>query len=707
MLNVSKELKEAFLSAEQKNLVLTFDDGTVIDNEDIASESMELEQTLCDSDELKFGKVSSACFKTKIAASTKRYKNLWFNASIGVGEYEIQLGRFKVYTDNMTSDRLYREIVAYDSLFWATNTDVTEWYNGLAFPISQKDFRDSLFAYLGIEQESVELPNDSILFHRTVNVENLTGLTVLQKLCELNAAWGVINNAGKFKYVHMRTHEHDALYPSDDLYPSDNVYPDDIYDDRLSKADYYQGSLTYEEFDVQSISKVTIREDSEDAGYSYGVDGNTCVVEGNFLLYGATAATLQTVTKNFYEYASYLDYTPSQLKCKGAPWREVGDLLRVIADKRVLTVPILNRQLNGITALNDTYIARGTETCGEVKNSPTEQLKQLQSKTNKLTRTLDETKSEIQKFETDVNGQLNSMSSTISQTAEKISFDVSKSLENYSTKEEMNSAIQVKADKISLEVGKKVGNNEVISAINQTAENISIDASKIDLRGAVTANNYFKINEDGSMESTGGKIANWDIKSDYLGSYGEAADTLFLSQNGKNAYINALNASKDCNIYAKGNFAVDTTGVAYMTNANISGVLTAGKGSSLGGFTVDEDSLFSGKWGTNTMPDVFMCTGAPGSYYVGDELVTGLAFGAGEKFGVTKNGALYSTSGNIGGFDINGSYLGGAANTGGYVVAFYPKGTPLDGTTFFLVIYKDSVYGDAVGGICLSGWRTL
>ena len=397
MIYVSNELKQAFLSAEQKSLVLTFDDGTIVDNDDIALECMELEQTLCDTDELKYGKVASACFKTKISASAKTYKNLWFNAKISVGEHEIALGRFKVYTDNMTSDRLYREIVAYDSLFWAINTDVTEWYNGLTFPITQKAFRNSLFAYLGIEQEEVELPNDSITFNRTVNAENLTGLTVLQKLCELNATWGTINNLGKFKYVRMRTHEHDALYPSDDLYPRDDLYPNDIYDDRLSKANYYQGTLKYEEYDTKPITKVTIREEADDLGYSYGSDGNTYVIEDNFLMYGASDSTLQTVAKNFYDYAQYIAYTPSQLKTKGAPWREVGDLLFVVADKRTLTVPILNRKLSGITALNDVYIAKGTETYGEVKNSFTEQLKQMQGRTNKLVRDLDGTRSEVAK----------------------------------------------------------------------------------------------------------------------------------------------------------------------------------------------------------------------------------------------------------------------------------------------------------------------
>ena len=644
MIYVSEELKQAFLSAEQKNLLLTFDDGTVIDNDDIALESMGLEQTLCDSDELKFGKIASACFKTKIKASTKIYKNLWFNASIGVGEHAIPLGRFRVYTDNMTSDRLYRNIVAYDTLFWAINTDVTEWYNGLTFPVTQKAFRDSLFEHLGIEQEVVELPNDSITFNRTVNAENLTGLTVLQKLCELNATWGTINNVGKFKYVRVRTHEHDALYPSDDLFPSDNLFPDDIYDDRLPKASYYQGTLKYEEYDTQPISKVTIREDADDLGYSYGEDGNTYVIEDNFLLYGASDSTLQTVAKNFFDYAQYIAYTPSQLKCKGAPWREVGDLLLVVADKRTLTIPILNRQLSGITALKDTYIAKGKETYGEVKNSTAEQLKQLQSRTNKLTRTLDETRSEITKVETSIKTdgrnyvlhsekeamgvisvlyhlsefrkQMNGQNTVLSFDArgknlseivieigstevaridatslllnefirftvvlpviedfsniltirggyfpttqfhtQKVKLEIGEvstdwtpapedlpgKFSEYSTTTEMRSEIKQTADEINLEVSKKVGDDEVISKINQSAEEISIEAQKINFNGMVTANENFKILEDGSMEAVGGKFSG-DITGGSINIVGKTtSDNPYFklqSPTNENKYVN-------------------------------------------------------------------------------------------------------------------------------------------------------------------------
>nr|UWG29841.1 MAG: Prophage endopeptidase tail [Bacteriophage sp.] len=79
-------------------------------------------------------------------------------------------------------------------------------------------------------------------------------------------------------------------------------------------------------------------------------------------------------------------------------------------------------------------------------------------------------------------------------------------LTEYSTTEQMNSVIKVKADAIESTVSKKVGSDEIISKINQSAESVSINASKISLNGAVTANSNFKINTDGSAETKALKV---------------------------------------------------------------------------------------------------------------------------------------------------------------------------------------------------------
>lgn len=108
------------------------------------------------------------------------------------------------------------------------------------------------------------------------------------------------------------------------------------------------------------------------------------------------------------------------------------------------------------------------------------------------------------------------MNTRISATAEGISAEVTRKLQSYSTTEQMNSAIRQTADSINTEVSKKVNGDEIISKINQSAENVSIEANKINLNGAVTANQNFKIGSDGSAEMPKGKIGPWNISTEGL-----------------------------------------------------------------------------------------------------------------------------------------------------------------------------------------------
>ena len=85
-------------------------------------------------------------------------------------------------------------------------------------------------------------------------------------------------------------------------------------------------------------------------------------------------------------------------------------------------------------------------------------------------------------------------------------YQTKEAMSNYYTQSETKSLIDVAAESITLEVKKKVGADEIISKINQSAEKIEIEASKINLHGIVTANDNFKILEDGSMEAKNGKF---------------------------------------------------------------------------------------------------------------------------------------------------------------------------------------------------------
>lgn len=111
------------------------------------------------------------------------------------------------------------------------------------------------------------------------------------------------------------------------------------------------------------------------------------------------------------------------------------------------------------------------------------------------------------------------MDSEIKQTAQEINLSVNKKLEDYSTTTEMNSAISVKADEINQKVSKKVGKDEIISEINQSAEEIKINADKIDIDGKAV---HFKTN----ISEKAGPFVESDFKKliNYLNDAGTLTD---------------------------------------------------------------------------------------------------------------------------------------------------------------------------------------
>lgn len=136
-------------------------------------------------------------------------------------------------------------------------------------------------------------------------------------------------------------------------------------------------------------------------------------------------------------------------------------------------------------------------------------------------------------------------------------------LTEYSTTEEMKSAIKAKADAIELTVSKKVNNDEIISKINQSAEKITISASKINFNGIVTANSKFKILTDGAFEANYGKIAGWKVENDYIESKKTGGITTKLYSDGRIAF-------GTCELSTYGGAFTVKNGLHIYTSANTS-----------------------------------------------------------------------------------------------------------------------------------------
>ena len=179
------------------------------------------------------------------------------------------------------------------------------------------------------------------------------------------------------------------------------------------------------------------------------------------------------------------------------------------------------------------------------------------------------------------------VTSEISQTALDINLSVDKKLSNYSTTTEMKSAINISAEAINSEVSKKVGEDEIISKINQTAEQVQIDANKISLNGKTInlsgdnvniKSNNFNVDANGKITSTAGTIGGLNIETDRV-----YMDDAGLSSN-KGAYAfwagesNGEHGSANTNAL----FKVGHDGKLQATSANIQGNVNATSGSFAG-----------------------------------------------------------------------------------------------------------------------------
>lgn len=123
-----------------------------------------------------------------------------------------------------------------------------------------------------------------------------------------------------------------------------------------------------------------------------------------------------------------------------------------------------------------------------------------------------------------IKAQIDGFSSTVSSTyATKASVTSLESWKKEASQKITDSAI-ISTVSSSSAWNKKADKASLISQINQSAESVSISASKIKLEGVVTANNYFRINADGSMEVEHGYVGDWEIKNGNLSANGIIMD---------------------------------------------------------------------------------------------------------------------------------------------------------------------------------------
>ena len=154
----------------------------------------------------------------------------------------------------------------------------------------------------------------------------------------------------------------------------------------------------------------------------------------------------------------------------------------------------------------------------------------------------------------------------------------------FATKVELNSTIKQTKDEIDLEVSKKVGNDEVISKINQTAETITIQANKVNIGGVISA-----INNNTTTTINGDKITTGSITASKVSS------DVITTNNFNAQKINADNITS-------GTLSADKIngGTISASNINLKGVSLTPSTSSIGGLNVVSGTISNSRMGLDT-----------------------------------------------------------------------------------------------------------
>lgn len=135
----------------------------------------------------------------------------------------------------------------------------------------------------------------------------------------------------------------------------------------------------------------------------------------------------------------------------------------------------------------------------------------------------------------------------------------------FATRAEVSSSISQTAQEINLEVAKKVNETEIISKINQSAEQIQINADKVSLEGKtidLTSDNIvidssnFSVDKDGNMTCNGATANNLNITEGKIELTSSTSKGTGIIINSYNNYASSLKCVADNSIATLGPYSL-------------------------------------------------------------------------------------------------------------------------------------------------------
>ena len=183
-------------------------------NENIDQNTLTLQESICSEQYFIFG--GCVCNQITFQAHHDQF-NGTSEEFYPSGKIEVYIERkgtkIKIFTGEIDSaerkaNSLTRNFIAYDYLYKLRNTDIARWYKNQTTDkkkkLTQKQFRDKLFEFLGLEQVSTKLHWDDTYVPDTNSSNEMNVVNILKDLCLQNDRFGWMNRDGKFEYLKLR-----------------------------------------------------------------------------------------------------------------------------------------------------------------------------------------------------------------------------------------------------------------------------------------------------------------------------------------------------------------------------------------------------------------------------------------------------------------------------------------------------------------------
>ena len=278
---------------------------------------------------------------------------------------------FEGYVDSCKLDNLgyYRDIVAYDAIYYKGRLNVANWWTAFWLPDQQetstlKEIRESICDYLELTYDKdVTYFNDDFVVTQTVTISNLSFANMLKMICELQCTFPNITRDGHIEFLTLPKIE-EAI---------------DI------SGLYEHESSTFETYTTELIDAVIIYGSGEEGVSSLDDDAkpnNAYTISGNIFTYDLDKDALKALAVNIFNKISYISYQPADITMiQSNIDLHLGDLVKT--DKGYSYVFANN--LSGSLLVEQEIVAEGDQFLSEVDEQYNADIQALRKKTEDLT----------------------------------------------------------------------------------------------------------------------------------------------------------------------------------------------------------------------------------------------------------------------------------------------------------------------------------